>query len=205
MISILFIKGMLIGLIFGVPAGAIGALTIQRTIEKGFAAGIITGLGSSAADLIYGCASVFGITIISNFITRYQFYIQLPGGFLIIALGISILKNRQKPETDNKIKGNLAFYFLSSFGAAIMNPATILSFIIAFTTFGISGNLSIQKGIWLLAGILTGTLCWWTVLAGIVAVSRSRITNKIYNILNIVLGSFMLVFGVVMIIKGIKS
>lgn len=33
MIFILFIKGMLIGLIFGVPAGAIGALTIQRTME----------------------------------------------------------------------------------------------------------------------------------------------------------------------------
>lgn len=77
MISILFIKGMLIGLIFGVPAGAIGALTIQRTIEKGFAAGIITGLGSSAADLIYGCASIFGITIISNFITRFMFFVRL--------------------------------------------------------------------------------------------------------------------------------
>lgn len=31
-----FWKGLLIGLIFGVPAGAIGALTIGRTLEKGF-------------------------------------------------------------------------------------------------------------------------------------------------------------------------
>ncbi len=202
MIFILFIKGMLIGLIFGVPAGAIGALTIQRTVERGFTAGIITGIGSSAADLIYGCAGVFGITIIPDFITKYQFYIQVPGGFLIIILGISILKNKQKPEIDNKVKGNLAFCFLSSFGAAIMNPATILSFIIAFTTFGINGNLSIQKSISLLAGILAGTLCWWIILAGAVAIFRNRITNKIYKVMNIVLGSFMLVFGVAMIIKS---
>ena len=205
MIFPLFIKGMLIGLIFGVPAGAIGALTIQRTMEKGFTAGIITGLGSSLADLIYGCAGIFGITIISSFITKYQFYIQAAGGFLITILGISILKNKQKPDTSNKVKGNLVFYFLSSFGAAIMNPATILSFIIAFTTFGINGNLSIQKGICLLAGILAGTLFWWTVLAGIVAVSRNRITDKIYKIMNIVLGSFMLVFGAAMIIKCVKK
>lgn len=34
-----FVKGLLVALIFGVPAGAIGALTIQRTLEKGFWAG----------------------------------------------------------------------------------------------------------------------------------------------------------------------
>ena len=50
------IRGLLIGLIFGVPAGAIGALTIQRTLNGGFSAGLTTGLGSSAADLLYACA-----------------------------------------------------------------------------------------------------------------------------------------------------
>ena len=30
------IRGFLIGLIFGVPAGVIGALTIQRTLRGGF-------------------------------------------------------------------------------------------------------------------------------------------------------------------------
>ena len=47
------VKGILIGLIFGVPAGAIGALTIQRTLERGFLAGLLTGTGSSAAELLY--------------------------------------------------------------------------------------------------------------------------------------------------------
>ena len=36
MIAGYFLRGLLIGLVFGVPAGAIGALTIQRTLEKGF-------------------------------------------------------------------------------------------------------------------------------------------------------------------------
>ena len=33
-----FLRRLLIGLVFGVPAGTIGALTIQRTLEKGFLA-----------------------------------------------------------------------------------------------------------------------------------------------------------------------
>ena len=36
MIAGYFLRGLLIGLVFGVPAGAIGALTIRRTLEKGF-------------------------------------------------------------------------------------------------------------------------------------------------------------------------
>ncbi len=44
MIAEYFCKGLLIGLIFGVPAGAIGTLTIGRTLEKGFPAGFLTGM-----------------------------------------------------------------------------------------------------------------------------------------------------------------
>lgn len=61
MIAEYICKGLLIGLIFGVPAGAIGALTIGRTLEKGFAAGFLTGMGSSAADLIYSCVGCLAL------------------------------------------------------------------------------------------------------------------------------------------------
>lgn len=102
------VRGLLIGLIFGVPAGAIGALTIQRTLNGGFAAGLSTGLGSSAADLLYACA-----------------------------------------------------------------------------------------------GIFLGTLCWWSVLSGVTAAFRRCINHRIYQILNWVLGCFMLIFGIVVLIKGL--
>lgn len=55
MIAEYICKGLLIGLIFGVPAGAIGALTIGRTLEKGVAAGFLTGIGKSDdCALIHG-------------------------------------------------------------------------------------------------------------------------------------------------------
>ncbi len=82
MIAGYFLRGLLIGLVFGVPAGAIGALTIQRTLEKGFFSGLITGAGSSAADLIYSCVGVCGdlnayqgIALIAGILagTRFQF------------------------------------------------------------------------------------------------------------------------------------
>lgn len=60
MISYL-IKGILIGLLFGMPVGAVDAMTVQRTIAHGTKAGLLTGLGSSAADCL--CAWIVRINL----------------------------------------------------------------------------------------------------------------------------------------------
>ena len=202
MIAGYFFRGLSIGLIFGVPAGAIGALTIQRTLEKGFFAGLVTGAGSSAADLIYSCVGVFGITIISDFLTAHPAIIRVIGGILILILGLGILRKKELPHVQQDNKEAAVFYFFSSFTAAILNPATILSFMIAFTAFGVSGNLNAYRGIALIIGILTGTLCWWAALSGVVAHFRKRVTNHIYKWLNRILGCFMTLFGIIMIFQG---
>ena len=196
------VRGILIGLIFGVPAGAVGALTIQRTLEKGFAAGLLTGAGSSAADLLYSAVGIFGIAIISDFLTAYQKAVQTVGGTFIIVLGISILMKKERAAVVQETKGNLVFCFLSSFGTAVMNPATILSFMAAFAAFEINGDVSVQEGVGLIMGILAGTFAWWLLLSGGVSVFRQRITGRIYKWLNRILGSFMMVFGIIMIVRN---
>ena len=203
MIAGFFLRGLLIGLVFGVPAGAIGALTIQRTLERGFLAGLVTGTGSSAADLIYSCVGVFGITIISDFLSAHQAVIRVFGGILIVILGIIILQKKELSISQQDTKGTSVFYFFSAFTAAILNPATILSFMIAFTAFGISGDLNVYQGIALIIGILTGTLCWWSALSGVVAHFRVKVTNNIYKWLNRILGCLMTIFGVVMIFQAL--
>ena len=195
------IRGLLIGLIFGVPAGAIGALTIQRTLERGFLAGLITGAGSSAADILYGCVGVFGIAVISDFLISNQMIIGIVGGVLICALGVMIFFKKRVPKGQKPAKGNLLFCFSSSFMIAIMNPATILSFFIAFTSFDIETGLNISSGIMLIAGILLGTLIWWAGLSGFVSIFRNKLTDKIYTWLNRILGTLMLIFGIVVILR----
>lgn len=200
-----FWKGLLIGLIFGVPAGAIGALTVGRTLEKGFAAGFLTGMGSSAADLIYSCVGVFGITVVSDFLSARQTMLQMTGGILILLLGFGILCKKERVMVQNESKGTLAFCFLSAFTTAFVNPVTVFSFMAAFAAFGIHGGLSVKQGAVLIIGILIGTLCWWLILSGITAYFRDRITGKIYRWLNCILGCLMTGFGIVMIIQGIMK
>lgn len=190
------LKGILVGLVFGVPAGAIGTLTIQRSLAHGFWAGLLTGLGSSAADVLYACVGVFGLTIVSDFLVRYETPIALIGGVLIAGLGLLIFRKKGTESVESAEQANLLACFGSSFAIAIANPATVLSFLVAFASFGIGAISSPVQGAALVLGILLGTGCWWGVLAGASAKFRSRITSRTYQMLNRLLGILMMLFGV---------
>lgn len=197
------VRGLLIGLIFGVPAGAIGALTVQRTLNNGFFAGLATGLGSSAADVLYSCVGVFGVTLISDFLTQNQRPVTLLGGLLIVILGLHIFRQKPQNRRQNTGQEKLALCFVSSFAIAIMNPSTVLSFLMAFTAFEITGDQTSVQSVQLVAGILLGTLFWWSALSGITSLFRERVNDQIYQFLNRLLGCLMLIFGCVILGRGL--
>ncbi len=193
--SFLF-KGFLVGLIFGVPAGAIGALTIQRSLTYGFLAGLLTGLGSSAADVLYACVGVLGISAVSDFLLAWQTPISLAGGALIIIMGIGIFKGKPAAVSGTEGKTSLPVCFASSFAIAIANPATILSFVVAFASFGIGDVDTLVQGIQVITGILLGTVFGWCVLSGAASRLRERITDQLYRNLNRILGVLLMLFGI---------
>ncbi len=196
------VKGLLVGLIFGVPAGAVGVLTIQRALSCGFWAGFLTGLGSSAADLLYACAGVFGLTVISDFLLKWELPISLVGGALIILMGVTVFRGKTRERTETKVKVDLSAYFASAFAVAIANPTTILSFLVAFASLGIGQVSTAAQGSQVVTGIFLGTGCWWCLLACIASRFRERITEKLYRNLNRILGVLLVLFGLVMALRA---
>ena len=209
--SILFesylLNGLVIGILFGVPAGAIGVLTIQRGIKFGAAAGFVTGMGSTAADVIYADIGVLGLELLSDFLIRYQLLISLIGSVLIGILGIRILLKRNeipeaKEENDEKVSYFL--FFSSAFLIAILNPATILSFLAVFSALGMLSGVSGADGSLFVGGIFLGTSCWWFTIAALAGVLKKKMTTGIYQKLNMVLGCFMLLFAAVILYRSIS-
>lgn len=124
-------------------------------------------------------------------------------GILILLLGVGILCKKKTAAVQKESKGTLVFCFLSAFTAALVNPATVLSFMAAFAAFGIQGGLDAGQGTALIAGIFIGTLCWWLALSGITAHFRDRVTGKIYRWLNCILGCLMIGFGIITAVQGL--
>ncbi len=197
------VKGILIGLLFGIPVGAVGTLTIQRAYRHGFAAGLKTGLGSSVADCMYAACGAFGLTLISDFLLRYQTIISIAGSCLILAMGVQLFIKKEDMEVQEKRdEGNIKM-FLSAFAVGITNPAAILTFLFAFSYFGIAGKTGILQGIQLVAGVFIGTFLWWLTLSASVVFLRKKTGRSSFRYMNQIFGTILVLFGTVIFIRVI--
>lgn len=198
------IKGILIGLLFGMPIGAVGAMTVQRTYSYGFKAGLMTGLGSSVADCFYACVGAFGLTVVSDFLMHYQIVINTFGGILIFIMGFKLIvgKHNEVPTLENQVSDRIEM-FLSSFAVGITNPAAIVTFLFAFSYFGITEQTGWSNGILLVAGVFIGTYIWWGALSAFVnhIKNKKEAINLYY--MNKVFGTILILFGALVFVKNI--
>ncbi len=194
---------MLVSLAFGIPAGPIGVLTIQKTMKYGFKAGVITGLGSVVADIFYASIGVFGVHLIQDFLLNHQKIMTLCGALIILGLGIWIIARRKRPTKAVNSTGSALGGFVSSMAIGLSNPATILAFFIAFSTFGVAEGLGLSESLVLLAGVVAGAVLWWTALAGAVVKWKSYMTDKFYQTLKLCCGIGLLCFSVGIAIKAL--
>lgn len=197
----MFFKGILIGLIFGVPAGAVGTMTVQRTWEYGIKAGLLTGMGSSIADCIYAAIGAFGLTIISDFLLQYQMAIHLLGGTIVLFMGIRLLFQKEEAKTPT-VSGRLRM-FLSSFAVGITNPAAILTFLFAFSWFGIAGDNTKENGWMVVLGVFIGTYLWWGGLTAATALARKKKRADSFQKMNRIFGVILSLFGILVFIRAI--
>lgn len=195
------LRGILIGLLFGLPVGAVGTMTVQRTWKVGIKAGLFTGLGSSVADCFYAVVGVFGLTLVSDFLLKYQVIINILGGGFVLFLGIRLLMKKEdttgaKVETMNQIK-----MFLSSFAVGITNPAAILTFLFAFSYFGISAGVGLPRGIFLVIGVFAGTYTWWGTLTAVTHIIKKKTEKFNFRYMNRIFGSILSIFGVIVLLR----
>ena len=188
---------------FGVPAGAIGALTIKRTISNGVIAGLLSGFGCSFADLIYACISVFGLSLLSDFFLRLDSIITVLGGLFIVAIGIGIILKRNIQVEEEAKASKLLSFVTSSFFIAMTNPATIFSFILAFSVFGVGEINSSIQGISLISGIFIGNSIWWIFIVTLIYMLKKKLSRKIIGRINYCLGSLIILFGSVVLIGSV--
>jgi threonine/homoserine/homoserine lactone efflux protein len=201
----LFPTGILIGLLFGIPVGAVGTLTIIRTLRYGAGTGLLTGLGSSVADCVYACISACGFSAISELLLKYKIIVFISGGCFLIYLGIHLWSKRRDNERykekkrDPKTKMQ---FFLSAFFIGITNPAAVFSFLFAFSYFGVGGRLEVPDGILLVTGVFLGTMCWWAAL--MVALKHLREKVKCYEMtIARICGTILILFGLRVMIRTI--
>lgn len=211
------LRGMLIGMFVALPVGPLGLLSLQRTINKGWKVGFVSGVGAAASDLIYSSIALLGVSFIDDFLEKHIKFIDNFAGILFLVIGTCIIfnatqdKKSKKDEVKEGVKEeegdikkeNMMYPFISNFLMGLSNPVTLLVFLAIFAKLGIEVNVrDVLKNIAFAISIFIGSSILWL---GITNIVKNFDPKKMEKVLYVdeTIGAIIIIFGIVSIIKGI--
>ena len=202
---LLFGKGLALGVAIAAPLGPIGALCINRTLERGFWAGIAGGLGTAIADGVYAGMAAGGFTALGSHLDSIMFPLQIAGGLFLLYLGANALRPRPEVSAASIPARGLLSTIAATFLLTIANPATILTFAAIFAGLGLAAGEGGWTGVLLVAGVFLGSLAWWFFLSGVVTVLRTRLPGGFVVIVSRVSAFILVAFGMIALLHALLT
>ncbi|HVW11274.1 MAG TPA: LysE family translocator [Bryobacteraceae bacterium] len=193
------IRGMAAGLMIAAPVGPVNVLCIQRSLQKGWRSGLVSGLGAALVDTLYGGIAGFSISLVIEFLVKEQFWIRLIGGFLLIGIG-AVYYFREPRSLDSNGRSSEQSDFFSAFLLTATNPTTVLSFLAILAMLGLGQHQPLWQTSLLVGGIFLGSMSWWIVLTGGASLLRDKVSDDTMRWLNRIGGIAIAAFGLINIL-----
>lgn len=200
----LLIRGLIAGFIIAAPVGPVNVLCISRTLSKGRAAGLVSGLGAAAADAFYGSIAGFGISLVIQFLIREQFWIRLFGGILLVLIGLGYYFKPPQKLSESARAETSHSDFTSTFLLTLTNPTTVLSFLAVLAGLGMSEARASWLTLLLVLGMFCGSLLWWIILVTTVNRLRDRFNDRAMLWMNRIAGVAIGGFGIVSFLVSLQ-
>ncbi|MEG1617160.1 MAG: LysE family translocator [Bacteroidales bacterium] len=198
--------GVLIGILVSAPLGPIGVLVIQRTLNKGRHAGLMTGMGAAVSDLLYALVSGLGLSFIMDFVTSNEATLQIVGSIVIFVLGLYLWKKNPLKDLNTSAVSNTshATYFATGFLLTLSNPLIIFFYLALFART----NFMLEATTWThymvgYASVMTGALIWWFFITWIMNKARNHFKIRSLFLVNKIIAMVMVVISIVGFVLGI--
>ncbi|WP_133487371.1 LysE family translocator [Aliiroseovarius marinus] len=192
----LFLKALLLGVAVAAPLGPIGALCINRTLERGFFAGVAGGIGTSLADGLYASLAAIGFAAFSVFLAQIDTPLRLVGGAFMLWLGYQSFRPKPPRHAAKVSARDLVGTIAATFVLTITNPMTILSFAALFAGLGLAATSGYAAALPVVIGVTLGSLLWWVTLSGGVALARHKLPDGFALWVSRLSGMILIGFGI---------
>ncbi|WP_169733578.1 LysE family translocator [Clostridiisalibacter paucivorans] len=199
------LKGILIGIFVSLPVGPIGLLSIQRTLNRGWKIGFLSGVGAAVSDLVYSSIAILGMGFIDDFLERNRYIINEITGILFLIIGISIImKAVCNKKVNTETKEDIIHPAFSTFLMGLSNPMTFFIFLAIFTKIGIDVNVdNFKQNIVLVISIFLGSSILWFFTSNLVKESKKNYKECSLSFIDKIIGTIISIFGIMNLLKGI--
>lgn len=201
----LIVKGLIIGIIVSAPMGPIGVLCVQRTLNRGRMHGFVTGLGAVVSDLIYAVVTGWGMNFVIDFIEAHRTIIQLCGSVFLFIFSYYVFRSNPLKQLSKQSIKTKPYWtdFVSSFFLTLSNVAIIFFYIALYARFNfISPEHPVIFETIGIVCIGIGAIMWWLFMSWLVHKLRERFNMRGLKLFNILLGSILVIIGIVGLITG---
>ncbi len=204
--SAFFLKGLLIGFSLAAPIGPVGMIIIFRTIRQGRIAAFTLGFAVALADSMFGMIAGFGLTAIASYLMVHMNWMKIIGGSFMIFLAIKAFSKKIAMMEEKESNNDLIKQVLSIFILVLTNPQTILVYIAMMAGLGLgTDNMNHFNASVVIAGVFTGSLCWWFLLTTITSLFKAKINLTRLKLVNTINGLLLSVVGAWAIISAMTS
>lgn len=205
-------KAIAVGVCAAVPVGPVLLMLIQKTLCRGKTAGILTGLGSAAADTVFAAVALFTTSLVFSFVERYEPWIMLFGGLFVGAVGLNmVLRDSgevpeasvlQLPGDRRRTELYGAGCAMQSALSALSNPGALALMIGLVAVFGL-GSPEVGTPVWLLAaGVFVGESVYWALVVCLVSTFVRPGKNMLRLICRIA-GAAVCAFALALFVRGL--
>ncbi len=207
------VKGIIIGIVASAPMGPVGVLCIQRTLNKGRAYGLVTGVGAASSDILYALLTGYGLSLLYDVITNQTtiYWMQLIGAVIMFIFGVHTYRTNPVQNTRNVShnKSSLLRNGVTGFFITLANPMIIMLFLALFTPFDfvMTEKPMLYQFLGYLS-IFSGAMLWWLFITSVVNKLRTHFDVRGIWIINRVIGAAVMIgslVGAVLIATGTLS
>jgi threonine/homoserine/homoserine lactone efflux protein len=198
-----FLKGIVVGIVIAVPVGPVGVMCVRRTIFEGKVAGFVSGLGAATADAVFGVIAASGLTVVSDWLLGYQWWLRGAGGCLLLLIGgRSLVVRPQAKLASPPDPGSLSWYYASTFALTLTNPVTVFVFLAIFAAVGLSGaEATLGRAATLVLGVWVGSLLWWLALTFTIGLLVRSFEPRHLTWINRCSGAILLLSGAALLVS----
>jgi threonine/homoserine/homoserine lactone efflux protein len=213
----IFIISFIVALSGALSPGPLLTFTIFKSLQnkKGYLEGLLIMLGHAVLEFGIILALLLGASIfLQN--TIILFSIGLIGSILLIFFGILVVKDTLLHPVDfdvesiqkENIKGFKGNSFLGGILVSLSNPYWTLWWAVIGLSLMVNFNIGFQNPLGIFVFFLGhefGDLIWYVPISLLVCYGGKFVNSKIYNVILIICGVFMIFFGTFLLIRVLIS
>ena len=199
----LFLIGLGLGLVLAAQVGPVTLLILRSVLRGGRAVAVGVAMAGAVAsiDLLYAALGLAGAGQLLGASAA-----GLALGLLSVAILVGIgartlwrgLRVRSGAEDEHEV-ATPSQAFGTAVAATALNPLTIALWTVSFPAGAPHAAVtSTAHALLLLSGVALGTLGWYGGFALIVAAVRRRIGSRVLQVIDVLIGSGLMVFGAVL-------